>query len=168
LGHEFQPEEAEDVHRRPHPGERVRPPTTIALVETLQFLRRERGLIMGEVPDPDQFRIAVIVSCWDQIPSEVCEKGPESFVQVHFPLLNDFLRANFDATGVRIYGVSSTGGDLTRDAYKRQYDNLEPAKVGEVVYHPISGGAMKSDPDITIPIGWLLEGESALPADDTP
>ncbi len=167
LGTEYQPEEAEEAHRHPHPDERVHPPTVVALVETLQFLRHERGLLMGEAPDPERFRIAVVVSCWDQVPNDVRNAGPEQFVKLHFPMLYDFLGANFDATGVRTFGVSSTGGDLTRKVYRDEYDALEPARVGEVVYHPTRGGSVKKDSDITLPIGWLLEGESALPDADT-
>lgn len=162
----YQPED--EVEHRAHPSEPVHPPTAVALVETLQFLRHERGLIFGDVPAPDEFRIAVIVSRWDEVARtrEQREEGPQAFVQRRFALLHDFICANFDATGVRFFGLSATGGDLWDKTYRERYAGLEPAKVGEVVYHPTPGGSVRSDPDITLPIGWLLEGENVFLSPD--
>lgn len=159
----FLPQNPDEKALSADPNERVHPPTAVALVEVLQFLRHERGLALGEMPEPEHFRVAVAVSCWDAVPTDWREKGPEPFIQQHFPLLHDFLLANFHQDGVRFFGVSSTGGDLTDKAFQRVYQDAEPDQMGELVYHPSPTGSPKSVKDISLPIGWLLEGESALP-----
>ena len=157
----YLPEQKESRH--PEPGQSVDPPTTVALVEVLQFMRHQRGLAMGEVPDPNTFRVAVVVSCWDVVPEDWKQKGPEPFLHQHFPLVHDFLSTNFLPEGVRIFGLSSTGGDLNEEGFRRQYTASEQEEMGEVVYHPIREGSPRTDSDVTLPIGWLLEGDIALP-----
>ncbi|MEP7122659.1 MAG: hypothetical protein ABJE95_17175 [Byssovorax sp.] len=163
----FAPQSSEELHRRPNPDQAVRPPTAVALVEVLQFLRQERRLLMGEAPDSNHFRVAVVVTCWDAIPRGVQDLGPEPFVKAHFPLLHDFLCSNFNSDGVRVFGLSSTGGDLADPVFLGQYEQIDPELMGNVVYHPTPGGDPISDPDIALPIGWLLEGDDALPGPRT-
>lgn len=163
FGSVYAPQDPEEPHRRPSPEQTVRPPTAVALVEVLQFLRNERRLLMGEAPDPKRFRIAVVVTCWDAVPDAGKNLGPEPFVKGHFPLLHDFLVSNFNSYGVRVFGLSSTGGDLADASFRDQYKKIHPKQMGEVTFHPTPGGDPVSDPDIALPIGWLLEGEDALP-----
>jgi hypothetical protein len=155
--------EDEEPHRRSDPGTLVKPPTAVTLVEVLQFLRHERGLTMGEAPDSSSFRVAVALTCWDAVPQEWRRKGPEPFLPAHFPLLHDFLKTNFHPDGVRVFGLSSTGGDLQDKTFLKEYERSDPEQMGELVYHPTPGGNPVSSRDISLPIGWLLEGESALP-----
>lgn len=160
---ELLPQDLDDRTPVTDPREQVCPPTAVALVEVLQFLRHERGLDLGELPDADSFRVAVVVSCWDSVPEDWRKQGPYPFVEKHFPLLYDFLCTNFHSDGVRFFGLSSTGGDLTDETFRRKYEQSEPEHMGELVYHPSPTGSPVSVPDIALPIGWLLEGESALP-----
>jgi hypothetical protein len=160
---ELMPQDLNDHAPVTNPKEQVHPPTAIALVEALQFLRHERGLSLGQCPDPEHFRIAVIVSCWDAVPDDWRERGPDPFVETHFPLLHDFFTTNFHSDGIRFFGLSSTGGDLKDEAFRQKYENSDPEQMGELVYHPSPKGSPVSTPDISLPIGWLLEGEDALP-----
>src|SRR5262249_37829005 len=137
----FLPRDVEEPAPRMDPNERVHPPTSVALVEVLQFLRHERGLQMGAHPDPERFRIAVAVRCWDAVRRDWRERGPAPFVRAHFPLLHDFLLANFHGDGVRFFGISSTGGDLKDEAFRKQYEQADPERMGELVYHPTPEGS---------------------------
>lgn len=160
---ELMPQSLEDLAPVTDPREQVHPPTAVALVEVLQFLRHERGLDLGELPDADSFRVAVVVSCWDAVSNDWRDEGPDPFVEKHFPLLYDFLCTNFHSDGVRFFGLSSTGGDLADETFRQKYEQSEPELMGELVYHPSPKGSPVSVTDIALPIGWLLEGESALP-----
>jgi Double-GTPase 1 len=159
----FLPQEVEASKAPSEPHEPIHPPTAVAIVEVLQFLRHQRGLALGEEPDPDAFRVAVAVSCWDGVPEESRRQGPAPFVERHFPLLHDFLSTNFQSEGVRFFGVSSTGGDLGEPTFRQRYDESDPEQMGDVAYHPLPEGSPSTVPDITLPLGWLLEGEGALP-----
>lgn len=145
------------------PHASVRSPTEVALIEVLQFFRHERGLWMGESPDPHTLRVAVALSCWDAIPGEWKHKGPEPYLQRHFPLLHDFLLTNFDPNGIAVFGLSSTGGDLNNDAFRQKYSEAEPGDMGEIAFHSPRGSLPQSSPDITLPLGWLLEGDAVFP-----
>jgi hypothetical protein len=72
-------------------------------------------------------------------------------------------RASTKPLGEPFFGLSSTGGDLVNETFRRKYAQSEPELMGELVYHPSPKGSPVSVPDIALPIGWLLEGESALP-----
>ncbi|MEZ4312136.1 MAG: hypothetical protein R3F14_29260 [Polyangiaceae bacterium] len=160
---ELMPQEAEEQPAVADPKENVHPPTAVALVEVLQFVRHERGLCMGELPAPEAFRVAVVVSCWDAVHEDWQKLGPDPFVERHFPLLYDFMCTNFHRESVRFFGLSSTGGDLADPSFREKYEQSDPERMGELVYHPSPKGDPVSFPDVTLPIGWLLEGESALP-----
>ncbi len=50
---------------RPH--DRVKVPTTLALIEVLQFLRHLRGLDPGERPRRGSQRVAILLAAWDAV-----------------------------------------------------------------------------------------------------
>lgn len=136
-------------------------PTGTALVEMLQLLRAARRLSTGEVPDPDDWRIAVIFSAWDAVPSEEREAGPTAFLRGKLGLLDDFLATNYDPRGVRVFGLSTTGGDLNDPSFATQYKEKDPEHFGFVCWDTSDGPRQESD--VTLPLGWLLEGDAALP-----
>ncbi len=119
-------------------------PTSVQLVEVLQFLQRE------VLPVDRPVRTALVVSAWDSVPQRP-KTTPAVWIQQRAPLLDQFLRANASAFAVRPYGVSAQGGDITDAAtLKRLRDADEPTDPVVVV-----DGAHKGN-DLTRPIRWLL------------
>lgn len=144
--------------RRSEPGEAVRVPTQLALIEALQLHRHARGWAPVWRPSEEQLRIAVVVSAWDAVGQAWRDKGPRSFLMEHAPLLEDFLASNFHSDAVCRFGVSASGGDLNDKTYKKAFLNNPKA---EVVYESAAGEPETSH-DLGLPIAWLLRGDVAL------
>jgi hypothetical protein len=98
-------------------------------------------------------RIAVVVSAWDLVNSDVT---PEGWLQNKMPLLDQYLRSRSDEFETRIYGVSAQGGRLPQQGQPDEGSDrqellamLVPSRRIRVVGH----GA--DDHDLTHPIAWL-------------
>jgi len=152
-------EEAADAPA-PAPGEPVRVPTVLALVELLQFLRDVRGLAPGERPPTGALRIVLLASAWDQVDQawRTNGQGPAAFLAEQAPLLHDFLWSNFHADDVFRFGLSSTGGDLGKLGHRERYEE-EP---GGFVEWTDTTGHLCSTRDLALPLYWALFGDAAL------
>lgn len=125
-------------------------PSSVQLVEVLQFLARE------VLPENQPVRTAVIVSAWDSVRAVQPNLAPGDWVRRRAPLLDQYLRANPTTFLVRPYGVSAQGGDLATER-ERLLDADEPTDPLLVVT-----GSETSN-DLTRPIHWLMELEEAQP-----
>ena len=117
--------------------------TQVMLVDLLQLLcdhiKRER------------FRLAVIVSAWDLVPSK---ELPIEWLAKELPLLNQFLVNAHCRLDFRVYGVSAQGGQLPDDvnrltAYSKTSDRIQVVLDGLPSH------------DITAPIRWALNVDRA-------
>jgi hypothetical protein len=128
------------------------PPTQVVMTEWLQFLRRAFTDVVGGAFLP---RIGIVVSAWDAVPVDQQPAGPMKYLRDNFPMLNQFIAANYHQFEFQVFGVSIVGGDLTNDEdFKQQYVKGRPADFGYVL-HSLSGSATES-PDITLPVAWAL------------
>jgi hypothetical protein len=119
-------------------------PTSVQLVEVLQFLQRAALDVESPVPT------AVLVSAWDTIEGRGSRiPTPEEWVAEQLPLLHQFLRANGGTFCTRYYGVSAQGGDIATDRH-RILEVDEPTDRITVV--DPSGRSN----DLTRPIRWLM------------
>lgn len=142
----------------------VKAPSAVALVELLQFLRHARGWLPGDRPDPVCFRVAVAVSCWDALSRQERTSGPEAWFHKELPLLSDYIETNFHPRGIRVFGLSSTGGDLKDKEFRGRIEDedLDISELGETVWVAPQGGDPRRSCDVTLPLGWILEGDGAL------
>lgn len=116
----------------------------VRLVDLLQFMQRP--------PFPTRRkRLAIIVSAWDVVPIEVT--SPEQWLQVHRPLLHQFLLTNAEFLDYRVYGVSAQGGDVAGPAKDELLKKVKPSV--RVICRAPDGSTSH---DLTIPIAWLLAG----------
>jgi hypothetical protein len=136
----------------------VHVPTSLAMVELLQFIRHVRGLEPGERPTGERrFRIAVAVSAWDTVDPVWHRQGPAQYLAQHVPLLQEFLWSNFLPDDVFHFGLSATGGNLKDPEYRERY--LESPS-GFVEW--LRAGEVQRSADLATPLYWLLFGDSAL------
>jgi len=98
-------------------------------------------------------RIAVVVSAWDLVGSDVT---PDGWLSDKMPLLDQYLRSRSDELETRIYGVSAQGGRLPQQGQPDEGSDRQallamqiPSSRIRVVGH---GG---DDHDLTHPIAWL-------------
>ncbi len=135
-------------------------PTSLAIVELLQWIRHERGLLPGEIPEGEQrMRVGILLTAWDAIDPRWQRKTPESFLAEHHPLLRDFLASNFDDGDVRVFAISSTGGNLKEGAFREHY--LASEESLSRVYWGDSKTVSESA-DLSLPICWALFGDDEL------
>jgi len=132
------------------------PPTQVVLTELLQFLRRAFTDVVGGSFRP---RIGIVVSAWDAVPVDQQPAGPMQYIQDNFPMLYQFITANYDQFEFQVFAASIVAGDLKNDEeFKDVYMKGKPADFGYVL-HTLSGVVTES-PDITLPVAWALR---ALP-----
>ncbi|MCF5806245.1 hypothetical protein [Pseudomonas tremae] len=125
-------------------------PTQVMLCELIRFL--EVALIErqdGELP-----RLSVVVAAWDLVDDGLFKLGPMAFLQREYPLFAGRL-LDLEALHVRVFGLSSVGGDLKYDAdFRQAYLQEGPDGRGWVAIER-EGGWVK-DSDITLPIAWAV------------
>lgn len=132
-------------------------PAAVSIVELLQLLRHARGLAPGE--RDRGWRVAVVLTAWDAVPEEARERGPVVFLRERLGLLDDALATNFEAEDVRVFGLSAVGGDI-QGAYAGEFARGEVDDHGWVAW---DRDGVRCSGDVTLPIGWLLLGDDALP-----
>jgi len=116
------------------------------LVELLQILRHVKGvnnLAPTRIP-----RMLVLLSCWDELPPPV--GSPNEVLAERLPMLHAFLKANWAADSLLIYGLSSLGKSLSSVKADAEYQNQGPESFGFVVLP-----AGEQVPDLTLPVGEL-------------
>jgi hypothetical protein len=117
-------------------------PTQVVLVDILQTLTTSPLGNCGR-------RLAVILSAWDK--AEETGMKPDKYLQVHFPLLYQFLQYSGNFYEVKVFGVSALGGDLesTEDAKRLKAEDMPSKRIGVV-------DGDHTHHDLTVPIQWLI------------
>jgi hypothetical protein len=121
------------------PWDPAQAPTQVKLVELLQ-------LIAGRDYFKPPFRLALVISAWDQLEGE--KITPVKWLSEELPLLNQFLASNTRLFDYTVYGVSAQGGD-----YKKT-DELTGMTPSERIL--VVGAEVKNQHDLTEPLLWLM------------
>jgi hypothetical protein len=121
-------------------------PSDILLVELLQ-------LMFSAKRSSAKLKIGVVLSCWDEVPKEFNDFGPEAYAKENLPLLHQYLVANSDRIESRYLGVSSTSGDLNEPKYNAVYKE-DPHAAGYVVSS--DRGKTNHSKNLTLPVEWVL------------
>jgi len=131
------------------------PPTALALIEALQAMRAWRRVGMGAQLEVGAERVAILLTAWDKISVETRNRGPSAFLDQGAPLLAAWLRSNFRAKDLRVYGLSATGGDLSDQTHAKRVREVGVAAAGYVEH----GDPMQRIHDVSVPLEWLLFGK---------
>jgi len=145
ISQEFESEHANDTNISAKDGHiQWNPdntPTQVILVELLQFL--------AQLSDsPSTFRIAVIISAWDLISNQ--KLSPENWLANRLPLLDQYLKSNWEQFPTRVYGVSAQGTDYSKGNLKDLSGKLKQAE------RIIMEGEECKTHDITAPVKWVM------------
>lgn len=133
--------ESADLSASEHsvPFDPINMPEEPLVVELLQILNRRPRL-------PAKRSLAVIVSAWDEV--EDSGVTPTQWLELHRPMLWQYLENNADLWEIRVYGVSAQGGKLPEE--KAALQAKVPGQRVQIVGH----GAHPHD--LTAPIDWLM------------
>ena len=123
-------------------------PTQVQLVDMLRCLQ-------APPLDVGPRRLAVILSAWDKVEAE--DVAPERFLELHLPLLHQYLVHGLGAGWeLRIFGVSAQGADYddvdgapSEDAERMREMDVPSKRVKVMVEDATSH-------DLTEPVYWLL------------
>lgn len=125
-------------------------PTQVMLCELIRFL--EVSLACRE--DGERPRLSVVVTAWDRVDVETFQLGPFSYLEREYPLVAGKL-GDLESLDVRVFGLSSVGGDLKNDpAYRAAF--LEAGSVGKGWVAIEDQDEWIENPDITLPIAWAV------------
>ena len=116
--------------------------------ELLQMLLEIAGVsLMERAPNP---RLAVLLSCWDELSSGEQSMNPRALLAEKAPLFAEFIESNWDKETCQVWGVSSLGRTLSTEDSDEDYVNKGPASQGFSI-HP---NGKKGELDA--PILWIL------------
>ena len=127
-------------------------PSEVVMIDWLQCLRAVFTDIVASSFRP---RIGIVIAAWDLVPDDQKELDPDHYLKNNFPMLNQFVKANYDEFEFATFGISITGGDLNDAAgFKKEFLQSDPRKAG-YVYHKVNQSFSKAN-DITIPAAWAI------------
>jgi len=124
-------------------------PTQVQLVDMLRCLQAP-PLNVGPR------KLAVVLSAWDKV--EYDEVSPERFLELHLPLLHQYLAHGLSAGwAARTFGVSAQGAeyDDVKGAPSAEADRMRDMEVPSKRIKVVVGHATLHD--LTEPVNWLLE-----------
>jgi hypothetical protein len=122
----------------------------ISAIETLQRLLFARGAALQKpLQSP---RLAVLLSCWDELPAPERDQSPSSLLATRAPLLSWFIKAMWSEESVRVWGLSSTEQPLPESGGNKEFARTGPQHFGYIVV-----GDRQSTRDLTMPVAWLLQ-----------
>lgn len=131
-------------------------PTQVMLCELVRYLEAT----MSKRPDGTKPRLSVIVSAWDLVDHETLELGPFAYLSKEYPLFSGRLD-DCSALDIKIFGLSIVGGDLKYDSdFRDQFLDSAFDENGWVVVEDAVTGLWEKQPDITLPVSWLVEAVS--------
>jgi hypothetical protein len=96
-------------------------------------------------------KVAVVISAWDIAGST----DPEEWFSKRFPLLDQYLRGKSGASGLRIYGVSAQGGELSRKGDPATQDRDKVLSIVPASMRITIAGPDVAPHDLTRPVMWL-------------
>jgi len=88
-------------------------------------------------------KITIALTCWDEIEESIT---PVSFLEKNLPLLNQFLKNNWQSTSFKVIGVSAQGFRLNTSENKEKYLDYGPDKFAFIV----RGNSTERIMDLTI------------------
>lgn len=95
-------------------------------------------------------RLAIVLSCWDEFETT---STPEEVFTERLPMLDAFIRSNWQESAWSLWGLSSLGRSLTQDGQDDDFASQGPEHFGYV----IPPQSTEHNSDLTAPVAWLLK-----------
>lgn len=118
-------------------------------IELLQMMLYLKGT--GVIKRVDVPKLAIIVSCWDEIDNSAEGGKPGEVLEKQVPLLSQFVSSVWTRSNCTVWGLSAQGRALDRERPDEEYLDKGPRKFGYI----LRPDGQKSS-DITLPLLNLL------------
>lgn len=119
----------------------------VDLLQWLMFVRRTGTL--RPVANPP---LALLLSCWDELPSAQLAAKPIDVLASRMPLLTAFVRSNWRPNLLHVLGLSALERPLREDAVDEEFVDKGPESFGYVVLEDA-----RHNPDLTLAIAPLVK-----------
>ncbi len=116
----------------------------VELLQMFLFAAGQSTFRMASAP-----RLAIVLSCWDELNDK---STPEDFLSNRLPLLDSFVRSNWEPGAWSAWGLSSLGQALCQKKRDVEFAAQGPENFGYVI-PPL---CTHEDKDLTAPVAWLL------------
>jgi hypothetical protein len=126
-------------------------PTQVMLCELIRFLE----LTLARRPDGGRPRLAVVISAWDLVGTDVFESGPVIYLEKEYPILAGRLD-DLETLDVYVFGLSVVGGNLDEEAFKKAFLEKGIDGHGWVAVRDAATGTWTKDSDVTKPVAWAV------------
>jgi hypothetical protein len=126
-------------------------PTQVMLCELIRFLE----LTLARRPDGGKPRLAVVISAWDLVGTDVFESGPVTYLEEEYPILAGRLD-DLETLDVHVFGLSVVGGNLDEEAFKKAFLEKGIDGQGWVAIRDAATGTWTKDSDVTKPVAWAI------------
>lgn len=132
--------------------DRSKLPTQVMLCELIRYLE----LTLATRPGGGKPRLSVVVSAWDRVDQATFDRGPSAYLATEYPLLGGRLD-DCEALDVQTFGLSVVGGDLKDDPqFRDRFLDGGLDQHGWVAVLDPKSGCWTRQPDITLPIAWVV------------
>lgn len=132
-------------------------PAQVGFCELLRYL----SLLLRERPDGTKPRVAVVVTAWDMLDEGEKAAGPMQYLETQFPMFAGRIKTP-SRLDIEVFGMSIVGGNLRGATNKQFRDSLKGRDLSEVGYTAVMrDGVVIEDPDITLPLAWVLGDREA-------
>ncbi len=126
-------------------------PTQVLLCELLRYL----DLYLTNRADGGCPHVAVVVVAWDLLDAQIRADGPMAYLRREFPLFAGRL-ADTGRLDVKLFGLSSVGGDLENDEeFQKRFLGQDITEQGWVVVED-EDGKWREVQDVMLPIAWAM------------
>ncbi|MDP9788999.1 TRAFAC clade GTPase domain-containing protein [Agrobacterium tumefaciens] len=101
------------------------------LVDFLQWLLFVKGRgMLRRIETP---QLMLVLSCWDELPTEEAGALPSRVLESRMPLVGAFLRSNWEPSSVRVVGLSALERPLKENSRDEEFIDKGPEQFGYVV-----------------------------------
>lgn len=145
------------IEAKPTPGPRSKQhgwDANARWVELLQILLHVAG--HGTVRRLTRPRLAILLSCYDE--QQAGSRSPSRVLAERLPLLASYIESSWSPESFSVWGLSALGRLLETSSRDDDFINDGPELQGWVI--PPKGG--EPDPDLSLPLAWLLAKPEAL------
>lgn len=98
-----------------------------------------------------QPRLTILLSCYDEL--HRTGKSPGQILTDRLPMFSSYLNSTWESQAMSVWGLSALGKPLARDGADEDFIDKGPETQGWIV----DPTGTRLDPDLTVPLAWLLQ-----------
>lgn len=119
-------------------------PLQVKIVDLIQ-------LLVSQKFESNPLKIALIISVWDMVETNLLKITPKTWLETTLPLLHQYIHCNKDFFNLEVFGVSAQGADYKTGNLDPLFEKEDPAE--RIIVKKNS----EYSNDIALPIVWVTD-----------